>query len=56
MPDTDPIPVTDDGPCLPGEHRRVGARQGGSPDAVESYEWVCYCDICGAEKTGDPCQ
>lgn len=45
--------VEDDGPCPPGQHHWVGRQMGGSPDMVESYEWVAYCDVCGAEKMGD---
>lgn len=40
-------------PCQQGEHVWVGQRQGGPPDKAESAEWVCWCKICGTEKTDD---
>jgi hypothetical protein len=36
--------------CQDGEHKWVSRRMGGAPDAVESYEVVEYCDICGMER------
>lgn len=44
---------TDGLPCLPGTHRWVTRRVGGSPDLAESQERVCYCDVCGWEASGD---
>ncbi len=32
-------------------HKWVGRQMGGNPANAESYEWVRYCDYCGAEDT-----
>lgn len=31
------------------EHDWHGQRAGGSPMSAESYEWVCFCKLCGEE-------
>src|SRR5271156_4463457 len=35
------------------KHRWVGQQAGGRPDDASSYEWVCYCDVCGVERNED---
>jgi hypothetical protein len=35
------------------KHKWKGQQQGGDPADVGSYEWVCYCDNCGAESDDD---
>jgi hypothetical protein len=39
-------------PCHDGQHHWVGRQMGGPPNALGSYEWVKYCDVCGIERTG----
>ena len=33
------------------EHKWTGCQMGGSPANAESYEWICYCSVCGMEDT-----
>jgi hypothetical protein len=35
------------------KHRWVGQQAGGKPGDASSYEWVCYCDVCGVERNED---
>lgn len=35
------------------KHKWKGQQLGGNPANESSYEWVCYCDECGAERTDD---
>lgn len=35
------------------QHQWTLKRRGGSPDIVDSYEQVIFCDQCGTELTDD---
>lgn len=37
-------------PCT---HKWIGKQLGGHPADAESAEWICYCDVCGIEKTDE---
>lgn len=43
-------PEPDDTPC---QHQWKSQQLGGPPDMAESYEWVTYCKLCGAEKVDE---
>lgn len=49
-----------DSKSKPKYHKWVSRRMGGNPSDAESYEYVCFCDVCGDELTEEnrngPCR